>query len=197
MSKNKAHYDLIDVHYAKLTVNDDHTFSFGKPKRLRGAVSIDLSAEGEPITKRADGIDYYVAKSNNGYTGTLSMIEVPEEFKIDCLGEIVDTTTGTQLENADATQEPFALLFGFKGDVHRRRHILYNCNASRPGLSGENKDNQKEPDTEELGFTVSPLPDGTVKMSSKEETPAEVYNAWYTQVIVPGQSLDSNENDNI
>ncbi len=197
MGKNKAHYDLIDVHYAKLTVNDDHTFSFGKPKRLRGSVGLELSAEGESITKRADGIDYYVAKSNNGYTGTLSMIEVPEEFKIDCLGEIVDTATGAQIENADATQESFALLFGFKGDVHRRRHVLYNCNASRPGLKGENKDNPKDPDTEELEFTASPLPDGTVKMSSKEDTPNEVYHAWYDQVIVPGQSPTANANKNI
>lgn len=192
MSKNKVHYDLVDVHYAKAIINDDQTVSYGALKRLKGSVSIELSAEGEQFIQRADGIDYYVVTSNNGYTGTLSMVEVPEDFKIDCLGEIVDTATGLQVENADAMQSPFALLFGFKGDVHRRRHILYNCNASRPGIKGENKDNQKEPDKEDLEFTASPIPDGTVKSSSREDTLPEVYDAWFDQVILPGQKPTPN-----
>lgn len=192
MEKNKAHYDLIDVHYAKLTINSDGSVAFGFPKKLQGSVSLELSAEGEQIKQRADGIDYYVVTSNNGYSGTLSMVEIPQEFKVDCLGETVDIVTGMQVENADAVQSPYALLFGFKGDKHRRRHVMYNCNASRPGIKGENKDNQKEPDMEELEFTASPLPDGTVKSSSREDTAKDIYDTWYEQVILPGQLPVSN-----
>lgn len=190
--KNKVHYDLIDVHYAKLELQEDGTPIYGVPKKLPGSVSIELSAEGEQIIQRADGIDYYVATSNNGYSGTLNVLDTPSNFKIDCLGEYIDEATGVQVENADAPQTLFALLFGFKGDVFNRRYVFYNCSASRPGISGENKDNQREPDMEEFEFKASPLFDGTVKSTANETTPEEIYNAWYDLVILPGQALAPN-----
>ena len=85
--KNKVHYDLIDVHYAKLEIQEDGTPVFSAPKKLPGSVSLETSAEGEQIVQRADGIDYYIDTSNNGYTGTLSILDVPSDFKVDCLGE--------------------------------------------------------------------------------------------------------------
>lgn len=190
--KNKVHYDLIDVHYAKLELQEDGTPVYGAPKKLPGSVGLDLSAEGEQFVQRADGIDYYVTTSNNGYSGTLSILDTPGEFKIDCLGERIDEVTGMQVENADAQQSPFALLFGFKGDMFNRRYVFYSCAASRPGISGENKDNQREPDMEELEFKASPLYDGTVKSIANETTPTETYNVWYDQVILPGQAPAAN-----
>ena len=91
--KNKVHYDLIDVHYAKLELQEDGTPVYGAPKKLPGSVSIEISAEGEQIVQRADGIDYYVTTSNNGYTGTLSILDTPSDFKLDCLGEYIDEVT--------------------------------------------------------------------------------------------------------
>lgn len=190
--KNKVHYDLIDVHYAKLELQEDGTPVYGAPKKLPGSVSIEISAEGEQIVQRADGIDYYVTTSNNGYTGTLSILDTPSDFKLDCLGEYIDEVTGMQVENADAPQNLFALLFGFKGDVFNRRHVFYNCSASRPGIAGENKENQREPDMDEMEFKSSPLYDGTVKSVANEKTPVETYNAWYDQVILPGQAPTAN-----
>ena len=58
--KNKVHYDLIDVHYAKLDIQEDGTPVFSAPKKLPGSVSLETSAEGEQIVQRADGIDYYI-----------------------------------------------------------------------------------------------------------------------------------------
>ena len=190
--KNKVHYDLIDVHYAKLELQEDGTPVYGAPKKLPGSVSIEISAEGEQIVQRADGIDYYVTTSNNGYTGTLSILDTPSDFKLDCLGEYIDEVTGMQVENADAPQNLFALLFGFKGDVFNRRHVFYNCSASRPGIAGENKENQREPDMDEIEFKSSPLYDGTLKSVANEKTPVETYNAWYDQVILPGQAPTPN-----
>lgn len=190
--KNKVHYDLIDVHYAKLELQEDGTPVYGAPKKLPGSVSIEISAEGERIVQRADGIDYYVTTSNNGYTGTLSILDTPSDFKLDCLGEHIDEVTGMQVENADAPQNLFAMLFGFKGDAFNRRYVFYNCSASRPGIAGENKENQREPDMDEFEFKSSPLYDGTVKSVANESTPTETYNAWYDQVILPGQAPTAN-----
>jgi hypothetical protein len=60
--------------------------------------------------------------------------------------------------------------------------VLYNCAASRPNIKGENKDNLKDPDTDTLSMTASPLQDGKVKASTTAETPEDVYKNWFQQV---------------
>ena len=62
------------------------------------------------------------------------------------------------------------------------RHVLYNCAASRPNIKGENKDNLKDPDTDTLSLTASPLQDGKVKASTTAETPEGVYKNWFQKV---------------
>lgn len=193
---NRYHYDLKNVHYAKGTKQEDGTITYGVPKRMPGAMSMDISAEGDTTPIRADGTNYLVLVSNNGYSGSITMVEIKDDFKQDCLGEQVDTANKIQYEDANAEPSPFALLFEFVGDVKNKRHVLYNCTASRPSLVGENKDSQKEPDTEEIELTASPATmtlgneeKSIVKANTVEETDPEVYRAWYTQVITPGQSV--------
>lgn len=189
---NKYHYDLKNVHYAKATVGEDGSFTYAPPVRLRGSISLEVSPEGDTFKQRADGIDYITLMTNSGYTGTLALVMVEDTFKVDCLGETVDTLNSIQYEDANAEPNPFALLFEFVGDVKNTRHVLYNNIAKRPSLKGENKENQKEPDTEELELTASPavlIIDGEqksiVKASTTKETKADVYEKWYTQVIIP------------
>lgn len=196
--KNKYHYDLKNVHYAKGTKNSDGTITYSTPKRLPGAMSMDISAEGDTTKVRADGVDYIVVVSNNGYSGSLTMVMIPDEFKKDCLAEAVDEENQIQYEDANAEPALFALLFEFVGDRKNKRHVLYNCTASRPSLAGENKDSQKEPDTEELELTSSPAvfivggeERSIVKASSIAETKPETYQKWYTQVIVPGKAPEA------
>lgn len=193
--KNKYHYDLKNVHYALGTKTEDGVITYATPKRLRGAISMDISAEGEPTKVRADGIDYITVVSNNGYSGSITMVMVPDDFKTDCLAEQTDVTNKIQYEDAQTEPAPFALLFEFTGDKKSKRHVLYNCTASRPSLKGENKDNQKEPDTEDLEITSSPallIVNGeertVVKSSTTMETEPAVYDAWYKEVIIPGKA---------
>lgn len=196
MGKNKYHYDLKNVHYAIGTKNEDGTITYAPPVRIPGAMSMDISAEGDTSKIRADGTDYIVVVSNNGYSGNVTFVQVPDNFKQDCLSEEIDEINGLQFEDANAEPSPFALLFEFAGDVKNKRHVLYNCTASRPSIAGENKDNQKEPDTEELELTSSPTvfvingeERSVVKANSTPTTKAEIYNAWYTQVVVPGKEI--------
>lgn len=178
---NKVHYDLVDVHVAPLTI-EAGVVTYGNPEALPGSISMDLAAQGNAVSLRADGIVYYQSNSNNGYSGALNLAMVPDWFKVKYLGETVVETDKVQVENAEAEPAPFALLFGFKYDKKRRRHVLYNCMASRPNVKGENKENQKEPDTESMNITAVPLPNGDVKASTTADTTEAVYNGWLKSV---------------
>lgn len=180
---NKVHYALTNVYIATLEMDlETGTVTFGNPKRLLGAVSMDLSAQGDVIKLRADGMDYYVVNSNNGYQGDLNIARIPDWFRSDILGDTISATDKVLVETT--TQEPkaFAMLFEFLGDVKGTRHVLYNCAASRPNIKGENKDNLKDPDTDTLSLTASPLQDGKVKASTTAETPDNVYKNWFQKV---------------
>lgn len=182
---NKVHYALTNVHVAKLTLDPESgTYTFDVPKRLPGAISLDLSAQGDVVKVKADAMDYYVTYSNNGYEGDLNLAMVPDWFRQDFLGDQLSEKDKVLIENSQGESTPFALLFEFLGDVRRRKHVLYNCSASRPNIKGENKDNQKEPDTESLTLSAVPLPDGLVKTSTTADTPEKVATAWYTSVWV-------------
>lgn len=190
--KNKVHYDLANVHFAPLSIVADEPM-WVTPIRLHGAISMDLSAQGEMIKLRADGTDYYVVNSNNGYEGDVNFALIPDEFRVEALGEELTTEEKILLENALKDGKPFALLFEFFGDVKHRRHVLYNCKASRPNISGENKDNQKEPDAESVTITSSPLEKGDIKASTTEETPDNIYNNWFKSVWYKNSNLEDED----
>lgn len=175
----KVHYDLKNVYIFPMT-KDGGAPEWGEGKRLNGAISMDLSAEGEKVVLRADGINYYQTYSNNGYDGDLNVAMVPDWFRQDILGETLSTKDKVLVENANNEPVAFAMAFEFLYDKHKRRHVLYNCVSSRPSITGENKDNQKEADTETLSLTCSPLENGNVKASTTEDTPEAVYAAWNT-----------------
>lgn len=196
-AKNKYHYDVKNCHYCKGVKQEDGTITFAESvESLPGLVSIEMGAEGDTSKQRADGIDYIVIVSNNGYSGTLNFVKVPEAFKVDCLSEKIDEKTGIQYEDADADPSPFALMGEFKGDKEGIRWIYYNCVASRIKQAGENKENQKEPDMEELEVTASPLPvtidgedvnvvRGGITKSMNENT----FKEWFSKVCIPGMEL--------
>lgn len=180
MATNKVHYDLSNVHFAPITDG-----AYDTPIKLGGAISMDLSAEGETGKLRADGTDYYVYNSNNGYSGDLNFALIPEVFRIEALGEEL-TEEKVLIENALKDGKAFALLFEFFGDQKHTRHVLYNCHSARPSIVGENKENQKEADTETVTITASPDEEGNVKVSTTPETPATVYDTWFAKVYKKG-----------
>lgn len=194
---NKYRYDVKNCYYCPGKRNADGSITFDET-RIRqepGLQSIDMQAEGDISKIRADGIDYIIIASNNGYTGTLNFVKISDQFRQDCLAETVDITTGIQYEDADTTPDPFALMGEFKGDTEGIRFIYYNCTASRPNQTGENKDNMREPDTESLSLQASPLPcviDGTekniVRGGVTKSANAATYNQWFSKVCLPGIS---------
>lgn len=179
--ENKVHYDLTNVHFAPITIEGD-VVTFGKPEREYGAISMDLSPKGDTVNLRADAIDYYNAVSNNGYDGSIDFAQVSDSFRMKYLGYTMSEKDQVLIEDSQAEHKHFAMLYEFLGDKHHRRHVLYNGMANRPNEKGENKDNQKEADTESLPISFSPLPNGRVKASTTVGTPEAVYAGWFDSV---------------
>lgn len=188
MASNKVKYGLKNVYYAVATIDPStQTATYGTPVRWPGAVSLSMDAEGESTKFRADNIDYWVGQSNNGYSGDFESALIPDSFRKDVLGDIVDGN-GLYVEDAGALTQEFALLFQFEGDQNATRHVLYNCTATRPSVSGSTTDEQIEPQTETLSLTAVAVHNATldkdiIKARCNEgDTP---YSTWFDAVYQP------------
>lgn len=187
---NKVKFGLSNVHYALLTQDENGNPVFTAPKPIPGAVNLNLSPQGDTNTFYADNVAYYVTAANGGYQGDLEIALIPDSFAQDILKERLDDKDKVLVEHSDAETAQFALLFEFKGDQHGTRHVLYNCTAARPNVTGATTTNAKEPQTASLTITAAPLADGRVKAKTTADTPDAVYSSWYQNVWAPGAAED-------
>jgi phi13 family phage major tail protein len=190
--RNKVKFNISNVHYAPLTQSEDGSYTWADPVSLPGAVSLSLDPQGEPESFYADGIEYYVINNNQGYDGDLEVAMIPESFRQDILMETADANH-VLLESSESETGKFALLFEFDGDVRKIRHVLYNCSASRPSISGQTNEEKREVQTETLTIKARPLSTGYVKAKTGDATGTEVYNNWYKSVYQPTTSSSSEE----
>ena len=190
MSENKVTFGLKNVHYANYEILES-TIVFDKPKPIPGAVEMTNEPRGDMVEFYADDILYYSAPNNQGYEGSLNIANIPEDFAVDCLGEVLDETDGVLTEYADAKPKPFALLFEFDGDVKATRHVMYNCTANRPNVNSTTKTDSVEPNANEISYIASPIQMNKrpiVKTKSTDKTMDGIYNGWYDNVYVKGQT---------
>lgn len=183
----KVKFGLKSAYYAKATIADDGTASYGTPIRLPGAVSISLEPAGENTTFYADDIAYYTTGGSTGYTGDLELALIPDSFRKDCMGEVEDET-GILVEASDASPVPFALLFEFTTDENALRHVFYNCTATRPTISGQTKGESAEPSTETISLNATSIQNAKLDkaiVKAKAQSTASAYADWYTAVWQP------------
>lgn len=179
---NKVRYGLKNVHYAPVTFASDGTPTFGAPVAMPGAVSTNMSKQGDTYTFYADDGSYFELGDNASYEGDLVLALIPESFRTLALGEVEDAK-GVLFEQSNPEKGHFALLFEFTGDAKAIRHVLYNCTASENTIEGQTKGENIEVQTETLTITARALPNGgPVRCRTGEETDATVYNGWYTTV---------------
>ena len=193
LKKNKVKFNICNVHYALITMDEEGEVTFGTPVPMPGAVSLSLEPNGDPSNFYADGYAYYTISNNMGYEGDLELAMVPESFRTDVLKESLDTNQ-VLVENANVETANFALLFEFDGDVKKIRHVLYHCSAARPNIESSTNEEEIEVQTETLALTAAPLANGYVKARTGDSTTDEVYNGWYKAVYLPA-AADSRANE--
>lgn len=184
---NKIKYGLKNTHYAIIEDNNG-VISYGTPKPIRGAVNLALNARGDKVEFYADDMEYFGTTANQGYEGSLELALIPDEFRIDVLGEERDAN-GVLFENADARTKNIALMFEFNGDAKKTRHINYNCAIARPNIEGETKGAQITPKTETLSITANPASD-TGDVKAKVEQGQVPYNTFFDSVYIKDSAIN-------
>lgn len=184
----KVKYGLKNVHYAMINeVNG--IISYGTPKALRGAINLAQNAVGDPVTLHADDIVFFEESTNNGYEGTLEMALINDEFRVDVLGDELDSN-GALIENSDAKTKKIALMYEFDGDVKKTRHVNYYVNVSRPAINGSTKTTTKTPNTDTLNITARPRID-TLDVKAKVAQGQAGYDTFFTAVYVKNAAVNT------
>lgn len=181
-TNNKVKFGLSNVHVAKITEQDGE-ITYGTPFAMPGAVALSADPEGETTPFYADNIQYYVAVSNNGYTGELELAMAVKEFLTQILGQQEDTN-GALFESSDDVNARFALMGEIEGDVKKRRFVYYDCTATRPSSEMNTIEDTKEPQTDTIEITMSPrATDHVIKaVIEPNDTNEDVYNTFFTKV---------------
>lgn len=179
--KNKVQFNLKNVHYSILSFTDGKP-AWATPVAVPGAVTLTLNPQGSVSPFYADGVVYYQAIANNGYSGDLEMARYPDQMLTDVWGFEFNDTDKVLVENANVEPKAFALLYQIDGDVNEDLYCLYNCSGTRPGIGGTTNTESKTPQTRSSTISAVPLIDGSVLARTSSETPAEVKQNWFKSV---------------
>lgn len=185
---NKVKFGLKNVYYAKITAWTAGVPTYATPVAIPGAVNLSLDPQGDNTTFYADDSAYYSSTTNNGYSGNLEVARFPDSFYTDIFSYETDATSGLVAENADAEPASFALLFEFKGDKNKTRHVMYNCTCSRPAVASATTAEGKEVQTETSTITAIPLPansNGKMFVTGKCVETDSAYSSFFSAVELP------------
>lgn len=187
-TQNKVKFGLEKVAIAVATINEeDNTATYAKPIMNPGARSISMDPQGELSKWYSDNIAYYVTNDNNGYEGDLEVARFLDEVKA-AIWNIAKAANGIQYEDANTEAVHFALLFEFKGDKQKVRHVFYNCVATRPAIASSTTEDTKEPQTESSTITASPIHVAALDkdiVRGKCYPGDSAYSGWYEDVTLP------------
>ena len=181
-TNNKVKFGLSNVHIAKITETDGE-ISYGTPFAMPGAKSLTADPEGETTKFYADNIVYYIANSNQGYSGDLEIAMLIKQFFTEILGQQEDTN-GALFESADDVTARFALMGEIEGDAKKRRFVYFDCTATRPSAEMNTIEESKEPQTDKVSITMAPRStDKAIKaVIEPSEENQEVYDTFFTKV---------------
>ena len=189
---NKIKYGLKNVYYAVATIAANNTATYDTPVAIPGAVNLSLEPQGDNVNFYADNIVYWVGNGNNGYQGDLEIARIPDSFKEDVLGMVVDAKD-VLVEDMNAPIVHFALLFQCEGDEKATKHVMYNCTCSRASESGSTKNETIEPQTETLTITATSIYNASldadiVKAEANASSDSTTYSGWTSAVYLPTAS---------
>ena len=185
---NKIKYGLSRVYYAKATIDvSTGKATYTTPVPIPGAVSLSMDPSGESNKFYADNVAYATFAANAGYEGELEVAMIPDTFRTDILGEVVDSDI--MVEKSGATATPFALLFQFEGDEDATRHVFYNCTAARPNVGSKTTEESVEVQTETINLTCGAIfnekLDASIVKGKISDKTKQTYVDWFNSVHQP------------
>ena len=191
---NKVRYGLDKVYYA---IFDEDTQTYGVPKPLAGAVSINFDPQGSQNQFYADNVIYFTSNPSASDTGSLEIADMTDDAQIDLLGYVRDEVTGVLYEPTNAKHPTFAMLYQVQGDGNDKRGVRYNVTLNRPSDSASTTNDSVEPSTLTLDYTASGrlffINGENVSVIKAHVTDAgdehEAFDAWYDHVIIPGTAV--------
>lgn len=174
-----------NLHYAKLTKDDDSGVTYEMPKKLPGAVSINEDAQSDTAKLYADNRLWETAQVFNEGDVELVVADLPASVCAELGGHTVDSH-GKITYNADDVAPYFCIMGEFlKGDGETKRYFkLLKGQFAEAGLEGETKNESPEFKTFTLNATFMPRKyDGNYKyVIDSSSDNASVTSAWYTSV---------------
>lgn len=180
---DKVKFGIKNVHVFPITAEVGGVPTYGSVINIPGTVSLSLDKQGDTNDFYADNIKYYTSVANNGYSGSLTVAVIPDEFRTQILKYITDNNDVLVEDIAEPTH--FAMTFEEDGDQTGTKFVLYNGTASRPSLDKSTTTDSKEPSTQELDVSFAPLASGRVMAMSTASTDATVLAGWHTAPYIP------------
>ena len=182
MSANKVIYGISHAVAFPITAESDAGVpTYGTAINLPGCTALTMSAAGGETPFYADNVKYFNVVSNTGYTGSITLADIPDEFLEKILGEVAGDK-GSKFEKSDAKTQMFALAFEFEGDKKKRRHIFYRCSATRPEIASSTVQDSVTPNTNSINLTAMARLDNNIIRAHCEEGDGD-YSNWYTAPV--------------
>lgn len=186
-TENKVVFGLEKVAFAVATIAADGSATYATPIMNPGARSITLDPQGDLTPWYADNIAYYVSDDFNSYQGDLEVARFTDDI-MEAIWHEAEATNGIRYEEVGTETVHFALLFEFKGDKEKVRHVFYNCTGTRPSVASATKEDTTEPQTSTSSITatsiyVPALQKDVIKGRCKQSD--DGYANFYTAVVVP------------
>ena len=155
----KVIFGISDVYYSKITETETSgvpSISYATPVAIPGAVSLTLDVQGDTNDFYADNGVYASFDSNNGFSGDLTIADIPESVYTDLLGYYKDDS-GLLTELAAATEVYFGLMCKVSSNQDPIGFKFYKCSLSRPAFAANTTTESIEPDTPVLTLRVMPI----------------------------------------
>lgn len=186
MTQNKVNWGLALSAWGKVTTDTDGNDVYGVPNRFTGNRQVNFDAVGDMVKVFGDGTIIYTGKNNSGYTGTMELTSMDDEFAKWVLSEEVDSNN-VQYEIKEPEIHRFFLLWEWVQDTKNTRHAMYNMTASRPSMSATTAGDgdTKTAQYRTLNLTAIPRADGIVKASTRADVVSTTYDNWFSSAYVP------------
>lgn len=183
---NRVNWGLALSAWGKITVDANGNDVYGTPVMFLGDRQINWDPSGDLINVYADGTVIYTGRQNSGYTGSMELTNLDDEFAKWVLSEEVDSKN-VQYEVKEPTVNRFYLVWEWVQDAKNTRHIMYNITASRPSMSATTAGDgdTKTAQYRTLNMTAIPRADGIVKASTRVDVDSTTYNGWFSAAYVP------------